>query len=287
MLCRKPYMAGALAFGCGQCLPCRVNKRRQWMWRQFLESLCHDENCFVTLTYSDDFLPDGGRLRPEDLRVFIREIRRSIAPRRVRYFGVGEYGEENDRPHYHLSLFGVSRYSVLPCGDLPSLIDRIWGKGFTTVFEFNHLTAQYVAGYTVKKLKDRKDGKEWVVPEFARMSNRPGIGAAAMETVARQLNSTYWDWKDGDVPHQLQIGQRKIPLGRYLLSRLRKEVGFSEEYTKEVRDRASWEKSVEMQSLLNGVQDGSTIKAKYLEDIEGRLRQVEARAALMKKRSGK
>lgn len=159
--------------------------------------------------------------------------------------------------------------------------------GYTSVFEFNHLTAQYVAGYTVKKLKDRKDGKDWNYPEFARMSNRPGIGARAMVTIASQLNSVYQNWGSGDVPAQLRIGERRIPLGRYLLARLRKEVGFSDEYTKEVRDRASWEKSVEMQSLLDGVEDGSTIKKKYLENIEGRLIQVEERAKLLKKRSGK
>lgn len=257
------------------------------MWRQYLESLTHDENCFVTLTYNDASLPSDGQLQPRDLQVFIREIRREIAPRRVRYFSVGEYGEENDRPHYHLSLFGVSAFTKCSHGYLPEVVAATWGKGFTSVYEFNHLTAQYVAGYTVKKLKDRKDGKFWAVPEFARMSNRPGIGAPAMATLGKQLLGTYQSWESGDVPNQLSIGQRKIPLGRYLLRMLRREVGFSEEYAKKVRDRLSWQKSVELQSLLQGVEEGATIKKAYTKDIEGKLIQVEERAKLLKKRSGK
>lgn len=284
MLCKKPYMAGAIPFGCGQCLPCRVNRRRQWMWRQFLESLCHEQNSFLTLTYDTRNIPGNWQLRPDHLRDFIREIRRVCYPIRLRYFAVGEYGEESYRPHYHISLFGMSAVSRTSIGMFADAVQRVWGKGFTSVYEFNHLTAQYVAGYVVKKLTDRRDNHEWIVPEFARMSNRPGIGAKAMEALAARLNSTYTDWADGDVPHQLQIGKRTIPLGRYLLSRLRREVGFKEELIKEIRDRKSYEKSIEMQALFTDSSPDSTFKATYLNDIEGKLRNVEARAALYKKR---
>lgn len=276
-----------MPFGCGQCLPCRVNRGRQWTWRQFLESLCHEGNSFVTLTYDVQNISGNWQLHPEHLQVFIRELRRAVYPSRIRYYAVGEYGEENRRPHYHLSVFGLSPMSVVHGKVFADWVQRCWGKGFTSCYEFNHLTAQYVAGYVVKKLTDRRDRNEWIVPEFARMSNRPGIGAGAMETVARSLLRTYSGWESGDIPYQLSIGKRKIPLGRYLRARLRRECGFTEEYEKELRDRFSYEKSLEMQSLLVGVEGVSTIKAKYLEGIEGRLNQIEARQRFQKKRSGK
>lgn len=284
MLCRNPYMAGTIPFGCGQCLPCRVNRSRQWMWRQYLESLCHEHNSFVTLTYNRVSVPGNWQLRPDHLVSFIRELRRQLYPFRIRYFGVGEYGEQNYRPHYHLSLFGVSPYSGHNNQRIDEMVQRTWGMGYTSTNEFNHLTAQYVSGYVVKKLKDRKDGHEWIVPEFARMSNRPGIGANAMQIIAKQLDSTYTDWRDGDVPRVLHIGKRSIPLGRYLLARLRKEVGFTPEYIKTIRDRQSYEQSVQMQVLQDSAAPGSTFKASYLSDIEGKLNQVEARARLYKKR---
>lgn len=279
MLCRDPYMAGAIPLGCGKCLPCRINRRRQWMWRQYLESLCHDHSSFVTLTYADSFLPQDGALEPVALQLFLKRLRRALHPRRIRFFAVGEYGGRTRRPHYHLSLFGLSGFDP---GDVLA-VAKSWPSGFTQVAEFNHHTAQYVAGYTVKKLKDKDDGIIWKVPEFARMSNRPGIGALAMETIGKQLLDNYQGWPSGDVPSELSIGKRKIPLSRYLISMLRKNVGFTPQYIEQVKGRYSYEKSIEMQSLLVGVEDGSTIKAQFLKDIEGRLIQIEERNKLLKK----
>lgn len=290
-------MRGNIPYGCGQCLPCRVNLRRQWMWRQFLEGLTHEENAFVTLTYNEEHVPANGALEPRELQLFIKKLRFAIYPLRVRYFAVGEYGEKNLRPHYHLSLFGMSGFTVVPCGDKFStgaqIINRCWERdgrslGFTRTDEFNHLTAQYVAGYTVKKLKDRKDGRKWIVPEFSRMSRRPGIGAAAMETIGRQLSSNYQTWDSGDVPRQLRVGKKLIPIGRYLLGKLRDEVGFSAEYQQEVRNRQTYERSVEqavsLQSLLTSEEGLKTFKGAFLHDIEAKIIQVEARAKLYAKK---
>lgn len=290
-------MAGAIPFGCGQCLPCRINRRRQWMWRQYLEGLCHAENSFVTLTYDDEHLPDKGVLVPRDLQLFLKSLRKCISPVRVRYFAVGEYGEDNKRPHYHLSLFGV-------CGDtfingkpvaeygyvrgklcvVGGWIHECWSRGFVDVREFNHLTAQYVAGYTVKKLTDWKNGQVFAVPEFARMSNRPGIGADAVRTIGRALVDTAQGWESGDVPSQLRIGGKLVPLGRYLLDKLRSEVGFTEEYKKEVRDSKTFERSIELQAMLENSKGAGTFKAAFLENVEGQILQVEARAKIFRKR---
>lgn len=284
MLCRNPFMAGTLAFGCGQCLPCRVNRRRQWMWRQFLESLCHEHNCFVTLTYDRAHIPGNWSLQPDHVRLWLYSFRKAIRPLRVRYFLCGEYGEESFRPHYHASLFGVSGATVVNNKFVADIIRDTWGRGFVQVAEFTHLTAQYVAGYTVKKLKDRKDGRSWNCEEFARMSRRPGLGAGAMGVAAAALQKTYLGWDGGDVPHELQVGKRKIPLGRFLLDKLRREVGFTDEYIKEIRDRSTMERSIELQALLHHSPDAPSFKAAYLQDIEGKLASVEARAKIWKKR---
>jgi len=171
--------------GCGQCLPCRINRRRLWMWRQYLESLCHETNCFVTLTYNDECLPKGGDLCHRDVQLFLKSFRRKIAPVRVRYFMCGEYGPDTLRPHYHLSLFGVG----VECS---ALVNDLWAKGFTYTTEFTQQTAQYIAGYVVKKLVDRNDPRmSGKVPEYARMSNRPGIGGLATTIIVQQLNSIH------------------------------------------------------------------------------------------------
>lgn len=258
------------------------------MWRQVLESFTHKENCFVTLTYDDDHLPAGGHLEPRSVQLWLKRARKELYPRRFRYFLVGEYGDVSRRPHYHLSLFGVS--SLSRNADTGEYFERsaarTWGKGFVQVAEFNELTAQYVAGYVVKKMTHANDPRLLgLSPEFARMSRRPGLGATAMGTISKALLDAGLSWETGDIPHELRIGGKRIPLGRYLLGKLRKEVGFTDEYTKEVRDRASYERSVDMLGVFASKEGAASFREAYSTEIAQRLLDIEARSLIYSKRS--
>lgn len=290
MLCRNPFLHGIVPYGCGQCLPCRINRRRQWTWRQVFESLCHESSCFVTLTYGPDTLPDGGNLEPRDLQLFLKRLRFHLGSGRVRYVAVGEYGEKTYRPHYHLSLFGMSGHSVHNARSAVStgeqLIKRSWDLGFVGLGDFNEKTAQYVSSYVVKKLADRTDpviGN--LVPEFGRMSRRPGIGGEAVKVIAKALCDNGHGMalleETGDIPHELQIGRRKIPLGRYLLAKLREAVGFTPEYIAEIKQKGAYESSVEMLALLDrafAVEAVPSPKSAYLLDASQKIANVEARS---------
>lgn len=228
MICRKPFfLGGAVPVGCGQCLPCRINTRRVWAARQLLESFGHESNSFVTLTYNEKSLPKDGSLDPEALQLFLKRLRKRLSPVRIRFLGVGEYGDRSGRPHYHLSVFGAGR-------EIEGAVNKAWDQGHIMVAEFNWETAQYVCGYVIKKMTDKSDPRlEGRYPEFKRQSNRPGIGAMAMEVVrdAVLTDQGLEEYeKVGDVPMKLKMGKRSLPLGRYLRNRLRKEVGQSEEY---------------------------------------------------------
>lgn len=310
MLCKHPFMGGSIAYGCGQCLPCRINRSRLWTWRQFLESLLHEHNCFCTLTYDDDHLPANGALQPKDLQLFLKRLRREIDPLRIRYFAVGEYGEKTRRPHYHLTLFGLSRSQILDGGLYDAarksthhanrgdvsreteksrdkkrpdfkisdeVINACWQKGFTYVSEFNEATAQYVSRYVVKYLKDKKDG--WIppVPEFARMSLRPGLGSGAMSIVAQTLKNQVQSWETGDVPHELKLGKRKIPLGRYLLSTLRDRVGFEADYVAKIKEEAAFQQSLDMLTVFANTENALTVTEAYKKDTLQKILQVESR----------
>lgn len=282
MLCSNPFMAGAVPFGCGQCGPCRISRRRLWTARQTLEALCHAENSFLTLTYDADHLPTGGTLVPDDVRLWLYKLRKACRPRRFRYVVVGEYGDKSQRPHYHLSLFGLSRTSI--CGasrqTFEELVQQTWGKGFTYTREFNRFTARYVAGYVTKKwTRPDHPALQGRHPEFARMSNRPGIGALAAEVIAQRLNSTVSDWATGDVPTTVRMDGKEYPIGRYLLNRIRRQVGFTEAYVQEVKDIKSHERSVEVLSLFADTPDALTAKAAVLKEGEGKI----ARSAALEK----
>lgn len=67
---------------------------------------------------------------------------------------------------------------------------------------------------------ERLDGRH---PEFARMSNRPGIGADFMDEVASTI--LQHNLEHEDVPFALAHGTRVLPLGRYLRTRLSQRIG--------------------------------------------------------------
>lgn len=199
-----------------------------------VESVQYGDNCFLTLTYDDEHVPKDGSLVPRDLQLFIKRLRKHIEPRKVRYFGVGEYGDTSERPHYHVALFGIQsclRGYTSPrrdgsCCEVCDSMRKLWQLGNVFLGTLTEQSAHYVAGYVTKKLTNADDvrlhGRR---PEFARMSLRPGIGAGFMDEVASVLMEHNLDVTQEDVPQTLQHGRRKWPLGRYLRQQLRIRVG--------------------------------------------------------------
>lgn len=176
----------ALDLPCGQCVGCRLERSRQWAVRCMHEASLYDENSFLTLTYDDKHLPSDGSLVLRDFQLFMKRLRKSIAPRRVRFYHCGEYGELYSRPHYHALLFGYDfgdrkffskkgENTIYTSDELSSL----WQKGFGVCGQVTFDSAAYVARYIMKKVTgERADlhygGRR---PEYTTMSRRPGIGA--------------------------------------------------------------------------------------------------------------
>lgn len=199
-----------------------------------IESAQYGDNCFLTLTYDDEHVPKDGSLVPRDMQLFLKRLRKKIQPRKLRFFGVGEYGDNSERPHYHIALFGLQsclRGYTSPrrngtCCEVCDSMRLVWGLGNVFLGTLTEQSAAYVAGYVVKKLTAADDvrlnGRR---PEFARMSLRPGIGAGFMDEVASVLLEHNLDLTQDDVPSALQHGSRKWPLGTYLRQQLRIRVG--------------------------------------------------------------
>lgn len=238
-------MIGNVPVGCGQCMPCRIDRRRVWTVRQMLESYCHSHSSFVTLTYDEDHVPD--ELKPRDVQLWLKRLRKELAPHKIRFYLVGEYGDETWRPHYHASIFGLPATAK-------TVVHSTWAKGFVSAYPLTAETCQYTAKYVLKKMTAPSDGRlSGRHPEFCRMSNRPGIGADAMLQVAEALASpdglAELD-ESGDVPYQLRLGKRTLPLGRYLRNVLRDQVGLPEDWREAAKNEWSMEKSVLSDELL-------------------------------------
>lgn len=167
------YGSSLISLPCGSCVECQKSYRKSWAVRCEFESKLYKDNCFITLTYDDSKRPF--MLLKKDLQDFIKALRNRGL--HFRYFGCGERGSISKREHFHLIIFGyipddLKFFKKSKSGYYlynSAFIDSVWQKGFCTIQEFDSSCANYVAGYTSKKLGGDKDS-------FILMSTRPGIG---------------------------------------------------------------------------------------------------------------
>lgn len=240
-----------LEVACGQCLGCRLDHALMWAIRIVHESylwLDDQGNCFVTLTYRDadectdeqfrkgHYIPADHSLRPTHVQKFIRRLRKTREyfydddgniTNPIRYFYCGEYGDENQRPHYHICLFNQSFNDQRLFKDdegfytyTSPTLDKLWPYGFSTVQALNFETACYTARYSLKKITGKKADEHylrmdqdgcayWLLPEYIRMStgrNKPcGLGAGFYEKFSTDI------FPSDDVPVPGKGVIRKVP----------------------------------------------------------------------------
>lgn len=188
---------GAIKLPCGQCIYCRLEKSRQWAVRCVHEASLYERNCFITLTYRDEALPEHGSLDYEAPVLFMKRLRKQYG-NDIRSFGCAEYGEKTKRPHYHLCLFNhdfddKEHYKTSHEHKLytsPSL-EKLWKHGFSTIGSLTFESAAYVARYVVKKRTGGQayEGIDETTGEITELapergiciSRRPGLGRTWLE----------------------------------------------------------------------------------------------------------
>lgn len=211
---------------CGQCSGCRLERSRQWAIRCVHESRLYDHNCFITLTFNDDFLmsrPNPWTVDVRDYQLFMKRLRKKfsglspvcvddkiIYP--IRFFHCGEYGELFMRPHYHACLFNFDfrdkiHYKTVngyPLYTSKSL-EELWPYGFSTIGSLTFHSAAYTARYIMKKVTgsasyDHYNKVDPVTgevltrnPEYVTMSRRSGIGKSWID---KYLSDVYVNGED-------------------------------------------------------------------------------------------
>lgn len=200
----KQILKSFIEIPCGNCIGCRLAYSREWANRCILEAKNYEFNEFITLTYDNEHLPmsegvdlETGEVRtvatlePKHLQKFMKDLRRYFEYHYnhtdIRFYACGEYGDEKERPHYHLIVFNLpvpdkEFYFTNKKGNInyhSDIIQKIWGKGLTSLCPVTWETCAYTARYVMKKQKG-KGAKEYYsdigkVAEFVRMSRNPGI----------------------------------------------------------------------------------------------------------------
>jgi hypothetical protein len=183
-----------LSVPCGQCVGCRLERSRQWAIRCVHEASLHESNAFITLTFSDKYLPKDRSLDVRVFQRFMKRLRKAIGVP-IRFYHCGEYGSKLGRPHYHAIIFGYgfpdkTVWQNRNGRDLfrSKLLEKCWKYGHSSVGSVTFESAAYVARYIMKKINgdaaldhymdiDQDTGEVFMVkPEYTTMSRRPGIG---------------------------------------------------------------------------------------------------------------
>jgi hypothetical protein len=206
------YADTEISIPCGQCIGCRLDHSRNWAIRCMHEAQLHKNNCFVTLTYNENKVPEiqgYGTLVPEHLTKFIKRVRKKYG-NGIKYYACGEYGDQSGRPHYHICFFGLDfedkELHTIKNGNklyTSKSLDKLWSDyrhrknygnfGFASIGALTFDTAAYTARYCMKKAKGKNKDTAYerlnpdtgeivdIVPEFARMSRNPGLGKSWLE----------------------------------------------------------------------------------------------------------
>lgn len=219
--------------GCGQCMPCRVNRRRAKAARILLEWMVSPlGGAFLTLTYDEEAVPrelglDGCPVRVlsrADLRDFLKRFRHHFNSQ-VRFAGVGEYGSRTQRPHYHLVVMGDPL-------EIEDAACQAWQAGFVDARELTVERALYCAHYTTKKMTQAHD--ERLVgrpPEFYVGNRRPALGCTAIPFLAEYYETEAGSRvlaERGDIERTFRFQGRMWPLDYHVQRELRRCLGIPE-----------------------------------------------------------
>ena len=194
---------------CGQCTGCRLDRSAEWAIRCHHEAALYEDNCFITLTYRDEDLPDPPSVDVREFQLFMKRLRKKYAPKKIRFFHCGEYGDTNRRPHYHAILFNhdfEDKKLWRMSNGLPLYVSEdlssLWPLGFSSVGAATFQSAAYVARYIMKKVTGPMAESTYehvspetgeitqLQPEYVTMSRRPGLGKGWLD----QYQSDIWPW---------------------------------------------------------------------------------------------
>lgn len=160
---------------CKKCTNCLNKRSRSWIFRLQWEEKRSITAAFLTYTYSNSTVPltDSGllTLKQKHHTDYIKRLRKEIAkksPHKLKYYTVGEYGGQTERPHYHSIIFNIP----LEYLKHQEAIEALWTHGNVQIDKCTSASISYVCNYINKQKHDRPETDR--KPEFSVMSKHLG-----------------------------------------------------------------------------------------------------------------
>lgn len=117
--------------------------------------------------------------------------------KKIKYFGVGEYGSTTSRPHYHAIIYGLSPSELSKISTFVYLrdskgssvyTDNIWKKGEVTIgYDTSQSVIRYVAKYINKKVYGKLNNEFYKDRQPPFQLNSQGLGLAAAQADAESI----------------------------------------------------------------------------------------------------
>lgn len=171
-----------------------------------------DCSFFCTFTIEDEnliFADDEPCLYKRDMQLFLKRLRKSLRPGKIKYYIVGEYGDKwrpltpKGRPHYHALIF---YRGTLDWFTISEMIEKNWTLGISQVLPV--LGAQgYVTKYILKF-----DKREHLVKPFSMISHGLGIDYLSDAMVSYHRRNL--------INFAIKPGGYKVSLPRYYKDRI-------------------------------------------------------------------
>lgn len=219
MQCLTPFQVKDLEqeVPCGKCYHCLRRRIGGWIFR-INNQLKHSAPAFfVTLTYDTEHVPITANgymtLKKSDLQNFFRILRKQTG-KKIKYYAVGEYGENKHRPHYHAILMGATQDEIKQAWRTKAT-KKVKGEAIGEIHfgDTQQAAIEYCFGYLQKGCKipmHRKDDRQ---PKFQLFSKRLGLSYINERTRA-------WHLADLENRMYMPVGQDKFPMPRYFKEKL-------------------------------------------------------------------
>lgn len=202
---------------CSKCYNCKKNRTAQWVFRLKQEYKRADSAIFLTCTYEDEHLswvrqPTGElqkNLNYRDHQLFIKRLRKAAtkSEKPLKYYGVGEYGEKFERPHFHYILFNLLDYQREEW-----FIKECWQNGDVRVDPCTSRSMAYVTGYVDKKIV-----KPEMAEKDARRREKSFMSKGLGETFITTPTLEYYKRKKRGY---IDLGNNKVSMPRYYKNKL-------------------------------------------------------------------
>ena len=210
---------------CGKCYECKQRRAAGWSFRLTKEAEVSTSAFFITLTYSGKNMvltKKGLRtIEKTEVQKFLKRLRKTQT-NKLKYYAVGEYGTNSQRPHYHIIIFNLELEKILTKTEYKMVLNKQiqlngktpmhikeWKQGHITIGEVNSASVNYTLKYITKTGKIPLNEQDDRNPHFSLMSKKLGKNYLTPQMVK---------WHKADINNRMYcniMDGKKIAMPRY------------------------------------------------------------------------